>query len=198
MIARYHKTCMEVKPNTVKQISWNPEHITNRINAVSKNTIALEKPKINRVITKTDQWSQFVQERGDNKETTDTAFDPNNAGNSRKLAEGQVRRKISSYKSQDLEKGLFNKELFVSFQDVMDLFKSAKLECYYCKEVVQVLYEHVREPKQWTLERLDNSRGHNRNNVVLACLSCNLRRRCMASERYVSTKAMTTIVKLGS
>ena len=170
----------------------------NPITSKTRN-INTEKPKINRVITKTDQWTQFVQEWGDNTETTAaTAFDPNNAGNSRKLAEGQVRRKISSYKSQDLEKGVFDEGLFVCFQDVMDLFTSANLSCYYCKEVVQVLYEHVREPKQWTLERLDNSRGHNRDNVVLACLSCNLRRRCMASEKYVKTKAMTTIVKLES
>lgn len=173
----------------------------NSQNSIASKThnIVTEKPKINRVITKTDRWTQFVQERG-NKETTavNTIFDPNNAGNSRKLAEGQVRRKISSYKSQDLEKGIFDEDRFVSFQDVMDLFTSANLRCYYCKEAVQVLYEHVREPKQWTLERLDNSRGHNRDNVVLACLSCNLRRRCMASEKYVKTKAMTTIVKLDS
>ncbi len=179
------KICVILEPSS---------SLPNQNKSKTRNVIT-EKEKVNRVITKTNQWNQFVQERG--AANTDI-FDPNNAGNNRKLAEGQIRRKISSYKSQDLEKKMFNQDLFVSYPDVMDLFKSADLRCYYCKEVVQVLYEHVREPKQWTLERLDNSRGHNRDNVVLACLSCNLRRRCMASERYVSTKAMATIVKLGS
>ena len=68
--------------------------------------------------------------------------------------------------------------------------------CYYCKERVQIMYEFVREPKQWTLERLDNDFGHNRNNVAIACLHCNLRRRTMAKERYLQTKEMTKIVKL--
>lgn len=185
-----------IKETNTKKICviLDPLSPQNRITSKTHNVVT-EKPKVNRVITKTDRWTQFVQDR---ENIGIAAFDPNNAGNNRKLTEGQVRRKISSYKSQDMEKELFNKDLFVSFQDVMDLFKSADLRCYYCKEVVQVLYEHVREPKQWTLERLDNSLGHNRDNVVLACLSCNLRRRCMASERYVSTKAMATIVKLGS
>ena len=58
------------------------------------------------------------------------------------------------------------------------------------------MYEYVREPKQWTLERLDNAYGHNKNNVVISCLSCNIRRRTMASEKYVQTKQMAKIVKL--
>ena len=58
------------------------------------------------------------------------------------------------------------------------------------------MYEYVREPKQWTLERMNNSFGHNRDNVVIACLSCNIRRRTMASERYVLTKELGKIVKL--
>ena len=58
-----------------------------------------------------------------------------------------------------------------------------------------ILYSFVREPKQWTLERLNNVFGHNRDNVVLSCLQCNLRRRCILAERYVQTKQMSIIVK---
>jgi hypothetical protein len=70
------------------------------------------------------------------------------------------------------------------------------MKCYYCKESVVLLYEYVRDPKQWTLERIDNSRGHNKDNVEIACLQCNLRRRCMYHERYLFTKQMN-IVKRG-
>ena len=58
------------------------------------------------------------------------------------------------------------------------------------------MYENVREPKQWTLERLNNNFGHNCDNVVIACLNCNLKRRCIDSERYIKTKEMSKVVKL--
>jgi hypothetical protein len=70
------------------------------------------------------------------------------------------------------------------------------MECYYCRKKVKILYEYVREEDQWTLERIDNKRGHNNDNVEIACLSCNLRRRTMYHERYVFTKQMN-IIKTG-
>ena len=51
--------------------------------------------------------------------------------------------------------------------------------------------------KQWTLERIDNGMGHNKDNVEIACLLCNLRRRTMYHERYVFTKQMMNVVKIG-
>jgi hypothetical protein len=51
----------------------------------------------------------------------------------------------------------------------------------------------VREPQQWTLERMDNDFGHNEGNVVIACLSCNLRRRTMHYERYLFTKQLNIV-----
>jgi len=116
---------------------------------------------------------------------------------SSELVTQQIRTKISGYRSQDCEKGLFCENEFVCLQDVLDLIISSQAKCYYCQEPTMILYEFVREPKQWTLERLDNKYGHNRNNVVLACLRCNLRRRCMQSERYLKTKQMSVIVKTG-
>ena len=56
--------------------------------------------------------------------------------------------------------------------------------------MVNVLYKNVREPLQWTLERIDNDYGHNHDNVTIACLECNLRRRTMYHERYVFTKQL--------
>jgi hypothetical protein len=44
---------------------------------------------------------------------------------------------------------------------------------------------------------LDNPYGHNCENVVIACLSCNLRRRTTHFERYLSTKRICAgVVKL--
>jgi hypothetical protein len=43
------------------------------------------------------------------------------------------------------------------------------------------------------VERIDNSIGHNRTNIVIACLDCNLHRRTMYYERYVFTKQLNIV-----
>ena len=83
----------------------------------------------------------------------------------------------------------------MNLQNVLDLMIQYENKCFYCKENVNVLYEYVREPKQWTLERLDNKFGHNTDNVVIACLSCNLRRKTMYHERFLFTKQLNIIKK---
>lgn len=40
---------------------------------------------------------------------------------------------------------------------------------------MMLLYKLVREPKQWTLDRIDNEYGHCVDNIVLSCLECNLK-----------------------
>jgi len=167
-------------------------------------TVKTEKPKTKRVITSTNSWTSL------SKNLLDPSMHLLIAGADSSILdcdsveqsvlhrlEQQVRAKIAGYKAQDCEKGLFMESGFVVLRDVFDLFRSSELKCFYCKDQVALLYEYVREPRQWTLERLDNSRGHNRDNVVLACLSCNLRRRCMNSEKYVRTKELANIVKVG-
>ena len=49
--------------------------------------------------------------------------------------------------------------------------------------------------KQWSLERIENQYGHNKENVEIACLSCNLGRRTMYHERYLFTKQLEIIKK---
>ena len=80
--------------------------------------------------------------------------------------------------------------LLVSLSFVLDLLLKSNLSCFYCKQPVLLWYEFAREPKQWSLERIDNSFGHNHDNVEVACLSCNLKRRCMYHERYLYTKQL--------
>jgi len=155
--------------------------------------VKLEKPKRKRTITETAKWTDAI------KYTTlnmDDIIDVNNVSPTILMIHKQIRSKICGYASQDKSKRMFCEDEFVNEKDVLDLFRSSGLKCYYCKETTELLYEYVREPKQWTLERLDNSIGHNRGNVVIACLHCNLKRRCMASEKYVKTKEMSKIVKI--
>jgi len=99
----------------------------------------------------------------------------------------QISQKIYNYKMQDIEKGVFSPDRFVHTEFVIDKLKKTPV-CFYCQGAVFFFYEYVREPKQWTLERIDNSRGHNCDNVEIACLTCNLRRRTMHYERFLFTK----------
>ena len=103
-----------------------------------------------------------------------------------------IRIKLQSYKTQDLNNKIYDPEKFVNYDYVENLLKNSQ-NCFYCKIPVQLLYQHVREPKQWTLERIDNNFGHNRDNVEIACLSCNLRRRCINYERFLYTKQLVVV-----
>jgi hypothetical protein len=107
-----------------------------------------------------------------------------------------IHQKLYSYKTQDILKKKYNIENFVNIKTVFELLMAAEMKCYYCKKHVMLLYEYIREPMQWSLDRIDNSIGHNHNNLYIACLSCNLRRRCIFPERYVVTQQCKTIIKL--
>ena len=62
--------------------------------------------------------------------------------------------------------------------------------CFYCQRYVHLIYDYIREPKQWTIERIHKSMGHNKDNVVISCLNCNLHQRTMHYERYLLTKQL--------
>jgi len=101
--------------------------------------------------------------------------------------------KLNSYKTQDQKNDIYNSECFTDINYVMELLRKSEMRCFYCKDRVQLLYKHVREPKQWTLERINNDIGHNKGNIEIACLKCNLRRRCMYHERFLFTKQMKIV-----
>ena len=101
----------------------------------------------------------------------------------------QCSYKRSGYVQQDRHKKM-DGSLVLSVQDIASKLVNSNLLCHYCSETSTVFYENVRDPKQWTLDRLDNSIGHIKENVVICCLSCNLRRKTMNEERYLFTKQL--------
>ncbi len=103
--------------------------------------------------------------------------------------------KRSSYKSQDILKNKYNINAFVSLDKIIQLLCESKLICLYCEAHVSVLYEYVYEPKQWTLDRIDNTLGHNEDNVVIACLECNLKRRLTNKDKFHLSKKMVYLVR---
>jgi hypothetical protein len=115
-----------------------------------------------------------------------------------------VARKLKSYHEQDAKKQfhLITSTTpdppinTITIEETVRLLVDSRMICYYCQEVTLFFYETVREPRQWTLERLNNEFPHTLENVVIACLQCNLRRRCMNGERYQKTKQIMQLHKL--
>ena len=99
-----------------------------------------------------------------------------------------IKTKISGYKQQDILKKRLDEEKIAKFNDVLKLLVSCELKCHYCSEEVLILYEQVRETKQWTLDRINNDIGHNVNNLLVACLKCNLKRRRTNKDKFMLSK----------
>lgn len=163
-----------------------------------EKTVKTQKEKQKRQITTTNQWIFTETDlEYENQMKLLKEINENNIVNREPCTfiVRQINNKIYGYRAQDIEKNLLCEGKLINKQEVLKLMLECNNKCFYCKENVNVLYEYVREPKQWTLERLDNNFGHNNDNVVIACLSCNLRRKTMYHERFVFTKQLNIIKK---
>ena len=67
------------------------------------------------------------------------------------------------------------------------------LNCWIYKNKIYVMYSDVREKLQWTLDRIDNKQGHNSDNVLIACLACNLKRKNCNKDSFLFTKQLTIV-----
>ena len=106
-----------------------------------------------------------------------------------KALESLLKTKISGYRQQDLKKKLDLNNI-ISLENVLEKLIISKLKCYYCKCHICITTKIKRDKKQWTLDRIDNDKGHNVNNVVIACLECNLNRRCQTQKKFLFTKQL--------
>ena len=107
----------------------------------------------------------------------------------------EINKKISGYKNQDVQKNLLDLVRLISFDQVIELLVDSKLQCFYCKDKCELLYTDCFSKKQWTLDRIDNSIGHNQDNVVICCLECNIKRGDMDSDRFKKGKEIKIVRK---
>jgi hypothetical protein len=112
-----------------------------------------------------------------------------------KLIKQQLERKLSNYKHQDMNKKIYDSTNIINFDETLQKLIESNLLCYYCNKEILVLYEIVRENYQWTLDRIDNSLGHNKNNVLISCLQCNLKRRKQGKDAFLFTKQLQIVKK---
>jgi hypothetical protein len=105
----------------------------------------------------------------------------------------EIQKKINCYKQQDIKKNLLNTDLFISLNKTLEKLVISKLRCHYCRSPMVLFYKTIREPLQWTLDRIDNDVGHNCDNVVICCLACNLKRRRTNADAFLFTKQLKII-----
>jgi hypothetical protein len=159
--------------------------------AASRPQPTPQKDRRKKVVALTDAWSQMAASHSTRATQLAILSSIHAADESdKKILLAHLKTKQSGYKAQDAEKGIYEPTRFVAIDDIVSTLLRSELLCYYCKEWTKLFYEYVRDPKQWSLERLSNAEGHNRNNVVIACLECNMRRRTMYHERYLATKQL--------
>lgn len=111
------------------------------------------------------------------------------------IIQKEIKQKIQNYINQDKKNHFYDNQSFLSLDNILELLIISKLKCYYCRENIHLLYKNVREPFQWTLDRIDNTIGHNRENCVISCLKCNIQKKRMNDEKFRFSKQMKLIKK---
>ena len=113
-----------------------------------------------------------------------------NASPAVRIGLDQLRTKLRGYMYQDKQKGTYSESQFVNLPWLLRTMQDTHLCCIYCQQNMDVFYTTRREKRQWTLDRIDNTQGHNVDNCYLACLDCNLKRRCRSDKKFLFTKQL--------
>jgi hypothetical protein len=152
-----------------------------------KDTVPDDAPPKKRLATHRSDWNADAADCTEDNLQYRSLTDPSLTT----LIQHHFTQKWRGYRQQDQDKGWYLPDQLVTVDEIHQLLCDCHTLCFYCRQPMKVLYEQVRDPMQWTLERIDNSMGHIRGNVQIACLQCNVRRRTMYHERYLQTKRLT-------
>lgn len=102
----------------------------------------------------------------------------------------EINKKMNGYKNQDIKKQIYNEKKLITLEETMEKLVISKLKCHYCLQNIHILYTRNRDETQWTLDRIDNNLCHSNENTVIACLKCNLQRRCQDAKKFTFTKQL--------
>ncbi|MEW8686692.1 MAG: hypothetical protein AB2556_12835 [Candidatus Thiodiazotropha sp.] len=83
-----------------------------------------------------------------------------------------IQRKLVAYKRQDQAKGL---RVNLKVHHILELKEAQNNHCAACN--IELLWAYQpKDTKQFSVDRLDNSRGNTHNNIRLTCLECDRKR----------------------
>jgi len=166
----------------MKKIEISGKHNKDRIKkAIDPNTIAIRECMEN-----IPQLSFIEQKTMINQLYLESDFDY------KKELLREIDKKIASYKTQDINKNKYKSDN-INQDETIEKLVISKLKCYYCNQNVFLFYNKVRDMSQWTLDRIDNSINHSKENVVISCLRCNLQRRCQDKDKFLFTKQLKIV-----
>jgi hypothetical protein len=183
----------EIENNTSKNVQYiksinNEERKSNNSNSsFTDYTYNEQLAMINKLYL---NYETILKTRSNNKENND------NNTNLSLAIQREITRKISGYKQQDIKNEIYEKELLINIEDILEKMVASKLKCLYCKCIVNIIYKCVREETQWTLDRVDNDLCHSSSNTIVSCLKCNLKRRNINKEKFLFTRNLK-IKKMG-
>ena len=84
--------------------------------------------------------------------------------------------KLQAYKRSDADKDLnVDCKLRLRMKDVFTLLQTQGMRCAACNIKLLLCYA-PKDTRQFSVDRLDNAKGHTRDNVRMTCLECNRRR----------------------
>ena len=105
----------------------------------------------------------------------------------------ELQKKLRSYCQQDKNNEFYDEHNILTLPDVIELLVGSQLKCNYCREKVYIFYKNVRQANQWTLDRIDNDQGHNKNNCVISCYKCNVQKKKMDDNKFRFSKQLKII-----
>jgi len=95
--------------------------------------------------------------------------------------------KQKNYMQQDKDKKRYDAKCFIQYPEVSELISSQSCKCLYCwKDLINT---------DWSLDRLDNSLGHNSGNCVLSCINCNITRKDENFKKFYRKSALLRYAK---
>ena len=143
----------------------------------------------NREITDNWEHKKFLLDNTKQVEILNKLF-LNQDFDGKKQVEKEIKKKMNSYKSQDIKKNRMNKKLFITFEQIVEKLVISKLKCYYCKCNLCLLNKNKLQKNMWTLDRINNDLSHTNDNTCISCLKCNLQKRKRNHEDFKFTKQL--------
>tara|TARA_B100000212_G_C27222708_1_gene468009 strand:- start:79 stop:576 length:498 start_codon:yes stop_codon:yes gene_type:complete len=103
----------------------------------------------------------------------------------------EINKKINSYINQDKSKNIHSNTSYINYNDILVKLVESKLKCKYCNNEINIIYCNKLQQDQWTLDRVDNYKGHNNENTIISCLKCNIQRGRINNKKFMFTKQLT-------
>jgi hypothetical protein len=85
-----------------------------------------------------------------------------------------LKNKIKNYKQRDLQYNrLYNDDDYVSIDYVKEMLIKCENKCCLCKVDIKTSNYENRDPTQFSVDRIDNSKAHTKSNIQITCYKCN-------------------------